>query len=44
MSNGFASFAEAPIDDLVGKMKAGLPKLPKQEEKVAQLVRGRTRI
>lgn len=36
MSNGFASFAEAPIDDLVGKMKAGLPKLPKQEAKVAQ--------
>ncbi|WP_158970542.1 MurR/RpiR family transcriptional regulator [Chachezhania sediminis] len=36
MSHGFASYAEAPIDDLVIKMEAGLPNLPRQEAKVAQ--------
>ncbi|SFC85893.1 MurR/RpiR family transcriptional regulator [Tropicimonas isoalkanivorans] len=36
MSQGFASYAKAPLDEFVGKMKKGLPGLPKQEAKVAQ--------
>ena len=36
MSHGFASYAEAPLDEFVSRMEAGLPTLPKQEAKVAQ--------
>lgn len=36
MSHGFSSYAEAPLDEFVVKMEAGLPDLPKQEAKVAQ--------
>lgn len=36
MSQGFASYAEAPLDELVSRIKQGLPELPKQEAKVAQ--------
>ena len=36
MSHGFASYAEAPIDDFVSRVEEGLPSLPKQEAKVAQ--------
>lgn len=38
MSNGFASYADAPVDELIDKMKDGLPELPRQEAKVAQYV------
>ena len=36
MSQGFASYAEARLDEFVGRIEAGLPRLPKQEAKVAQ--------
>ncbi len=36
MPNGFSSYAEASIDELMSKMEAGLSDLPKQEAKVAQ--------
>ncbi|MAU43613.1 MAG: MurR/RpiR family transcriptional regulator [Rhodobacteraceae bacterium] len=36
MSHGFASYAEAPIDEFVSKVEQGLHALPKQEAKVAQ--------
>lgn len=36
MSQGFASYAQAPIDEFVSKIEAGMPSLPKQEAKVAQ--------
>lgn len=38
MPRGFASYAEAPLDEFVSRMEAGLPSLPKQEAKVAQYV------
>ncbi len=36
MSHGFASYAEAPIDDFVSRVEEGMATLPKQEAKVAQ--------
>ncbi|MGR3481254.1 MurR/RpiR family transcriptional regulator [Salipiger marinus] len=36
MSQGFASYPEARLDEFVGRIEAGLPRLPKQEAKVAQ--------
>ena len=36
MSHGFASYAQAPLDEFVSRMEQGLPDLPKQEAKVAQ--------
>lgn len=36
MTQGFASYAEAPIDEFVSKVEAGMSSLPKQEAKVAQ--------
>lgn len=36
MTQGFASYAEAPIDEFVGKVEAGMSALPRQEAKVAQ--------
>ena len=36
MTQGFASYAEAPIDEFVSKVEEGMASLPKQEAKVAQ--------
>ncbi|QFT98610.1 DNA-binding transcriptional regulator HexR [Roseovarius sp. THAF8] len=38
MSSGFASFPQGPLGDFVGKLERELPKLPKQEAKVAQFI------
>lgn len=38
VSHGFASYAQAPLDEFVGRMEKGLPDLPRQEAKVAQYV------
>ncbi|WP_075996966.1 MurR/RpiR family transcriptional regulator [Salaquimonas pukyongi] len=38
MSEGFASFPQGPLGDFVGKIEQALPKLPKQEAKVAQYI------
>ncbi|MEG6509163.1 MurR/RpiR family transcriptional regulator [Methyloligella sp. 2.7D] len=36
MSQGFASYSEVSLDDLLSKIEAGLAALPKQEAKIAQ--------
>lgn len=38
MSTGFASFPQGPLGDFIGKLEQNLPKLPKEEAKVAQFI------